>query len=177
MADQLAFTIPFRTYGMTTAIPLTIEARAPDTLESLLSPIHDKWIEQVGALLAPAMVPHANFWERWGAVRYLIDRFEDRFRLECALVDSLGGWLSRSEVVRLSTIRAALERIRSDLIVLGRRRGTAMVVAAFAREILDQAKLWCVELELTTRNLRRDDLTEESERLLERLETAASLDL
>jgi hypothetical protein len=162
---------------MTATLPLTIEARASDTLDSLLSPIHDRWVEQVGQVLAPVMVPQAKFWERWGAVRYLIDQFEDRFRLECALVDSLAGRLTPTAVVRLSTIRATLERTRTDLIPLGRRRGTAMIVSAFAQKIFDQVKLWCAELEFATRRLRQDDLTEESERLLEHLEIAASLDL
>ncbi|HEY7636290.1 MAG TPA: hypothetical protein VH763_12125 [Gemmatimonadales bacterium] len=161
---------------MSAAIPLAIEPRADDTLDVILSPIHDRWIEQIGTLLAPAMVPQAPFWERWGAVRYLIDQFEGRFRMECALMDSLASWLSRSEFVRLSTIRAVLERTRVDLIALGRRRGTAMVVAAFAREILEQAQLWCAELEFATRNLHRSELSPESERLIKHLELAASLD-
>jgi hypothetical protein len=90
-------------------------------------------------------------------------------------MDSLGGWLSRAEFVRLSTIRAVLERTRTDLITLGRRRGTGMVVAAFAEEILNHTKLWCAQLELVTRNLRRYELSPESDRVVEQLEVAASL--
>jgi hypothetical protein len=161
---------------MTATAALTVATRADDTLDVVLSPVHDRWIEQMNRLLAPAMVPQATFWDRWGAVRYLIDQFEDRFRLECALMDSLAGWLSRSEFVHLSTIRAVLERTRTDLIALGRRRGTGMVVAAFAEEILNQAKLWCAQLELATRNLRRCELSAESQRVVEHLEMAASLD-
>lgn len=162
---------------MSATIPFSIQARADDTLEAMLSPVHDRWIEQLEQVLAPAIAPKASFWERWGVVRYLVDQFESRFRLECALVDSLGGWLSRSEVVRLSTIRAVLERTLTELAVLGRRRGTAMVVAAFTQEILDQAKLWCAHLELATSNLHRFELSPESERVVEQLEMAASLDL
>jgi hypothetical protein len=161
---------------MSATIPVTLEARAEDMLETVLSPIHDRWIEQVDQLLAPAMEPQAGFWERWGAVRYLIDQFEDRFRLECALVDSLAGWLTRTEFVRLATIRAELEHTRTDLIALGRRRGTAVLVAAFARDVLKQAELWCAQLEFATRNLRQCELRPESKRLVEQLETAASLD-
>jgi hypothetical protein len=162
---------------MSATIPFTIEARAGDTLGTLLSPIHDRWIEQVGVLLSPAMVPQADLWERWGAVRYLIDRFEDRFRMECALVDSLTGRLSRTAVVQLNNIRTCIERTRRDLITLGRRRGTAMVVSAFTENIFDQAKLWCAELEFATSKLRWTELPAKTQCLVEHLEMAASLDL
>jgi hypothetical protein len=162
---------------MTATMSFPIEARRSDTLEALLAPIHDRWIEQVGRVLAPAIVPRANFWERWGAVRYLIDQFEDRFRLECALVDSLAAGLSRTAIVRLGIIRARLERTRTNLIALGRRRGTAFVVSAFAQEIFEQAKLWCAELEFATKDLGLEDLSSSSQDMLDHLKTVARLDL
>jgi hypothetical protein len=162
---------------MSAAIPLTAEIRAFDTLESLLSPIHDLWIEEVERVLAPVMAPHASFWERWSAVRYLTDQFEDRFRLEYSLTDSSDGLLKPKMVSRLDSTRTALEFIRVQLIASGRRRGTSGVVAGLAGKLLQQAKLWCAQLEFAMREVRRDDLSRESRRLLEHLETAAGLGL
>ena len=159
------------------AIPLNIETRAPDTLESLLSPIHDLWIEQIERLLAPAMAPRAEFWERWSVVRYLTDQFEGRFRLEYALADSLDGLLRPELVSRLESTRRALEFVRAQLVTVGRRRGTSGVTAGLAGKLLERAKLWCAQLEFATRDIRREELSPESGRLLEHLEAAAGLGL
>jgi len=159
------------------AIPLSIEARAPETLESLLSPIHDLWIEELERLLAPVMAPRADFWERWSAVRYLTDQFEAHFRLEYALADTLDGLLKPEVVSRLDATRRALEFIRTQLVDVGRRRGTSDVAAGLAGKLLEQAQLWCAELEFASGHVRRDELSPESRRLLEHLEATAGLGL
>lgn len=162
---------------MSAGIPLMVEAQQVDSLETILAPIHDQWIAQVGQMLAPALAPRATFWERWGVVRYLTDRFDNRFRLECALIDGLNGLLSPEAAGRLNSTRVALESIRARIACLGRRRGTGGVVAGFAGRLIEQLKLWCAQVEFATRPLSHEDLDQESHRLLERLKAAAGLGL
>lgn len=151
-----------------------VDARS---VNATLSLVHDQWMERIARLLAPPASPRATFWERWGAVRFLSDQFEDRFRLECDLAESLAGQLSPSVRVRLHGARAAVERSRSDLMAAGRRRGTAAQVALLCRRFLDQARRWCATLELATAGLAIGDLPPESRTMLARLRTAAGLGL
>jgi hypothetical protein len=123
------------------------------------------------------MVARAGFWERWGAVRYLADEFEARFRAECALVDSLEPLLDASSVGRLANARKALESTRAELMALGRRRGTAGPVAILARRFLDQLEYWCAGIELATSRLICSDLSEERRQAVAHLEGMAAVGL
>jgi hypothetical protein len=147
------------------------------SVPTTLSLVHDQWMERIARLLAPAMSPRATFWERWGAVRFLADQFEDRFRLEVELADSLAEQLPPSVRVRLRAARVAVERSRGDLMAAGRRRGTGAQVALLSRRFLDQARRWCATLELATGGIVAEDLAPESRTLLARLRTAAGLGL
>jgi len=162
---------------MTSTLAPAFDAPPAEPLSAVLSRIHDHWVDRVGRFLAPAMVPRANFWERWGSVRYLADEFEDRFRAQCAVVDSLGLLLGPSALDRLAMARKRLEATRAELTTLGRRRGTAGPVAVLARRLLDQVRLWCVELELATSRLTTGDLPDEAREVIAHLEAVAGLGL
>lgn len=162
---------------MTATLTPQVERADTPAVTTTLSLVHDQWMERIARLLAPAMSPRATFWERWGAVRFLSDQFEDRFRLEAELAENLGELLTPSVRVRLRGARVALERSRGDLMAVGRRRGTGAQVALLARRFLDQARRWCATLELATAGLDAGDLPVESRTLLARLRTAAGLGL
>ena len=162
---------------MTPTLAPALDAPSAEPLSAILSPIHDCWVERVARFLAPAMMTRASFWERWGAVRYLADEFEARFRAQCALVDSLEPLLHASSVGRLASARKALESTRAELIARGRRRGTAGPVAVLARRFLDQLECWCAGIELATSRLICSDLSEESRQALAHLERMAAVGL
>ena len=63
--------------------------QAEETLDAVLGPTHDAWIEEVRQLLVPATTPVAPFWDRWSVVRHLDDQFLARFRVERALLSEL----------------------------------------------------------------------------------------
>jgi hypothetical protein len=162
---------------MTPTLAPALDASPAEALSAILSPIHDCWVERVARSLAPAMMTRASFWERWGAVRYLADEFEARFRAQCTLVDSLEPLLDASAFGRLATARKALQSTRAELIALGRRRGTAGPVAVLARRFLDQLECWCAGFELATSQLTGRDLSEESRQAVAHLEEMAALGL
>lgn len=139
------------------------------TLEAALAPIHDRWIERLAHVLAPALVPRASFWERWGATRFLTDQFESRFALQCALAESLAGIMDPTARARLDAGRQEIDRLRDRLVAAGRRRGTAGPVAMLARQLIEQTRLWCAELETATSHIAVDSVPEDSRDLLERL--------
>jgi hypothetical protein len=162
---------------MTSTLVPALHAPPAEPLSAVLSPIHDCWVERVDRFLTPATVTRAGFWERWGAVRYLADEFEARFRAQCALVDSLEPLLDASSLGRLTTARKALESTRAELIARGRRRGTAGPVAILARRFIDQLEYWCAGIELATSHLIRSDLSEESRQAVAHLEGMAAVGL
>jgi hypothetical protein len=162
---------------MTATLIPHVERAGAGSVTTALSLVHDQWMERIARLLAPATSPRATFWERWGAVRFLSDQFEDRFRLEAELAETLAERLAPSVRIRLRAARMALERARGDLMAAGRRRGTAVEVALLVRRFLDQTRRWCATLELAARGLAADELTPESRTLLARLRTAAGLGL
>lgn len=162
---------------MTGTVTPLFERTDTRSVSTTLSLAHDQWMERTARLLAPATRPRASFWERWGAVRFLCDQFAVRFRLERDLAESLAPLLAGSARARLAAAGTAVERTRGELIVIGRRRGTAAEVALLAHRLLDQTRRWCATLEIATAGILAEDLSEVSRELLGRLRTAAGLGL
>lgn len=161
---------------MTATLAPPFEAVGTESVADSLTRVHDHWMERIARLLAPATMPRATFWDRWAAVRFLADQFEDRFRLELELVESLASRLTPSTRARLAAARAGLDRTRAELMAAGRRQGRAAEVVLLARRFLDQTRRWCASLELATASMHPDDLPERSQELLARLRATAGLD-
>jgi hypothetical protein len=156
-------------------ISTTSATHSARTIGSVLAIIHEDWIKQVSAFLAPAMEPHADLWSRWGAARFLGDQFGDRFRLECAFADALDGVVSPEAEIRLTAARDDIERTSEDLMAAGRRQDTPTLTAILARRFIEEVARWCVELELATAQLAPADLSVAARRLLARLRVADAL--
>jgi hypothetical protein len=146
------------------------------TLASVLGPIHDYWISQTRRTVKPVLSRDASFWDRWTAVRYLDDQFDDHYRREVALVGSLVPLLPPAVAGRLTTLTETLDQSRTQLDRVGRRRGVARAVSVVAREFLDLFQLWCAEVEAAVGGLLRDNLPERSQQLLAALEAAAAVE-
>ena len=139
-------------------------------LEEALRPVHNAWIAEARCFLEPALETGADFWTRWGSVRYLDDDFRERYRRERALVEELHSFLPPAEAVRLMQGADRIFQLRLELDRVGRRRGTSSEVAAATRDLLTQLGVWCAEIELATAGLTRESLTPEGAVLLEQLE-------
>jgi hypothetical protein len=170
---DLVLTSPFQEIVMATACVLTRGSVRVETLDSVLAPIHDRWIERLARVLAPAMETGSDRWERWGVVRFLADQFEVWFRFECALAESLAGILEPAAAAALTSARERLEETRVELMTAGRRYGTASQVAALSRRLLEQAQRWCAALEFATVRLTLADLPEAGRELLDHIEAVA----
>ena len=160
-----------------TATLMPVERVDAESLTTTLTRSHDQWMERIARVLAPATFPHASFWDRWGAVRFLADEYEIHFRMESELVESLGDRLTPSARARLTAAARAVGQTRAELIAAGRRRGTGPEVALLARRFLDQARRWCATLEMATATLSASELSAWSRAILARLEERTRLEL
>lgn len=153
---------------VTTAASTAVQA--DETLDLVLSPTHDAWVEEARQLLVPAATPDAPFWDRWSVVRYLNDQFLERFKVERALVSEIRPFVTIHEMDRLEAGGERVARLHLALDRIGRRRGTAAEFAAMTTEFLKALELWCAEIELAGGRVHRDTLPVEARRMLEQLE-------
>ncbi len=145
------------------------------TVESVLAPIHDRWLNEIRRFLDPATSSTAGFWDRWTAIRYLADQFRDHFKLERALLVSVASLLPAADARRLTGQASEVERMLSGLDCVGRRRGTGQVVAEEAHRLIEEIAVWCAELELATSGLRCDALPAEASRVLEHVTSSGAV--
>jgi hypothetical protein len=164
---------PFQGIVMAAACVHTRGSIRVETLDSVLAPIHDRWVERITRVLAPVMEARADFWERWGVVRFLGDQFESWFRFECALAESLAGVLEPNAAAALASARERLEETHGRLMAAGRQLDTAGLFAALSRRLLEQAQRWCAALEFATVRLTLADLSEAGRELLHHIESVA----
>jgi hypothetical protein len=149
-------------------------ASSPDeTLDALLGPTHDAWIDEAGQLLMPPTPPHADAWDRWAAIRYLNEGLVNRLRSERGLVRELRSFLTLREAVNLGAREEQVGRLALALDRVARRRGSTAEFAAVAVEFLTALSMWCAEIELAGRHVRFDSLPSETQRKLELFEVRA----
>jgi hypothetical protein len=152
---------------------MTPTVRTTATVGDVLGTVHETWMEEVATFLVPALSEEADFWSRWGVVRFLGDQFGERFRLECALVEALDPLLPEGVSRKLAAARGEIERIVEELMIVGRRRATGPLTARLIRRFMDKLALWCVEVELATSGIEVDELSPEPSRLLTSLQAHA----
>jgi hypothetical protein len=145
------------------------------TVGSYLAPIHARWLAEVSRNVLPACQPRGGFWPRWGAVRYLADRFDREYGLEGELLDGLIDEIEPRAVRRLTEGRQALEILRRDLDWIGRRRGTGIATAAIAGVFLQTLRRWCIELERALWALPLKEAPRHTAALLARLDRIAAV--
>ena len=166
---------PHRPAAADAPVPARSPGRGAATVGSHLAPIHARWLTEVWRNLLPACSPPAGFWPRWGAVRYLADRFDRDFGLEGELLDGLIGEVEPGAAQRLTEGRQALELLRRDLDWIGRRRGTGIPTAAIAGAFLQTLRRWCVELERAMSSLPLEEATPQTAALLAELDRISSV--
>lgn len=144
----------------------------PPALDTVLSPLHDAWVEEARRFLEPAATASPPFWDRWSVVRYLNDQFQARYALERALLEELRPFLQAHHLDAIAAGEERVARLRLGLDRIGRRRGTAAEFAHLTGEFLTALELWCAEIELAVGHIEPGDLPEEGARILARLESA-----
>jgi hypothetical protein len=159
------------------ASPVYIESAADETLDTVLAPSHDVWIEEARNLLASASSPGAPDEERWSVVRWLNDRFLRRFLAERALMNELRPHLTVREDEMIGTGEDRIAQIRLVLDRLARRRGSAAEFAALAQGLIQALEMWCAECELALRRIHCRYLSRHARRLLEEVKAASGLPL
>jgi hypothetical protein len=154
----------FRTTPLNVAPPLSAKLRD----------IHRRWMDESSEWLGPTLVPDADFWNGWSAVRYINDQFDRQYRRECALIAAIIPLLRPSDAFILCATTVVLERTRRDLDQLGRRQGMTEVVAALAYRFLKLLRTWFAEIERVTEELTLDELPLDGRRALAQLRATAA---
>jgi hypothetical protein len=160
----------------TVASPAYVGA-ADETLDAVLAPAHDAWIEEARHLLTPASAPGAPAWERWPVVRWLNDQFLRRFLAERALMNELRPHLTVREDEMIGGGEDRIAQLRLGLDRLARRNGGAAEFTALAQGFMQALEMWCAETELAARRIHCRYLSRDARRLLEEVEAASSVQL
>lgn len=141
------------------------------SLDAVLSPMHDGWVEEVRRFLVPATTPDAPFWDRWSAVRYLNDQFLAHFTMQRTLLAELRPLTQPHHLDGIDAGAERVARLRLGLDRIGRRRGTAAEFALMADELLAALEQWCAEIELAVRHVDAEHLPDNVARILAHLES------
>jgi hypothetical protein len=152
---------------------MTLAIAPEERLDAVLAPAHDAWVEEARQVLSPALKAGAESWERWPAVRWLNERFLQRFLTERAWLNELRPMLSRREEEMLTDGEDRIARLRLELDRLARRRGSAADFAAMAREFLGALELWCAEHELAVQRIQYQALSHHAQRVLQAVDGRA----
>jgi len=150
--------------------PAVRTPQAEQTLDVVLGPSHDAWMAEAHQLLVPAARPTAPFCNRWTVIRYLSDRFPRRLRIERALVSGLRLFVTGAEVDALEAEGDRLTGLHLELDRIGRRSDTAAEFATTMAELLSALEIWCLDVERVGRQVPRAVVSEEMQRMLDRLD-------
>jgi hypothetical protein len=144
--------------------------RIDETLEAILAPTHDQWIEEVRRQLLPVTTRGAAHWDRWWTVRYLNEGFLGRFRVECTLLRELKPLVTGHEAHMLEAGGEEVARLHLALERISRGYPTAAEFAATSAEFLRALELWCAEVELSCTSIPLSALPAEARRALKQLD-------
>jgi hypothetical protein len=158
-----------------TAGPVTLASTREESLDHALRPVHDAWLAEARRFLEPSFDTSADFWSRWGGVRYLADEFLDRLRVARALVRELRPFVAPEVSARLERGGQEIVRVRLELDRIGRRRGSAVEFAGGSQRLLTELGVWFAEIELAATVVARDVLPPEAAALLAQLEALLPL--
>jgi hypothetical protein len=139
------------------------------TLGKALGFAHERWLAGVRAALAPALLDESTRWDRWTAVRYLRDRFTARLEQERRFVRGIPG-LDRAVLAQIEAGCEALERLRAQVDLAGRRRHTGGVVMLLLTNFLERLNDWCAAVEHAVATIPRTTLPPDALELLADLE-------
>jgi hypothetical protein len=151
----------------------TVAGPVVASLAEALGPIHERWIDEARRCLSPVPRGRAGFWDCWGIVGYLDDRFLAQYQRERALVEEMQPYLPSDEVERLRLGAFEISTLRQEAGKWGRRRGATLQVAAAARQLLERLPLWCAEIELAATRISRLSLGPEGARLLAQMQATS----
>ena len=167
-----------REVAMSAAAACAIDVGSIDeTLDAVLAPTPDAWIEEARGLLAAAAAPGAPQWERWPVVRWLNEEFLHRFLAERALVNELRPHLTVREDEMIGVGEDRIAQIRLVLDRLARRRGSTAEFTALAEGFMQALEMWCAEIELAARRIHCRYLSRDARRLLHEVEDASAVQL
>jgi hypothetical protein len=146
-----------------------------ETLDAVLAPTHDAWVNEARHLLGSASAPGAPDWKRWTTVRWLNDQFLRWFLAEWALLNELRPHLTIREDEMIGAGEEQIAQIRVALDRVARRRGSAAEFTALAQRFLQALEMWCAECELAARRIHCRYLSRDARRLLEDVEAASGV--
>jgi hypothetical protein len=118
-----------------------------DTLVAGLQHAHWEWRKEVEDALTHVRKPEAGLWERWAAVRYLMDQFAPRLDREVHILISLADRLPAGQGGHVWALGELLQFLCRHLCELGAMPQCGPAFADAVTKTIRALDFWCVEVE------------------------------
>lgn len=148
---------------MTQPVPdVELDLARECTLLPILRILHDRWIADVRAELAPALRPAASPWERFAAIRYLDTVFRLRLRRESDAIDAVAGLVAPRQGTTLLATAQLLDLLRVEIGDLSQQAASDLLVPPLLHALVQQLEHWCADVEVAFGWMRRDTMAPEA---------------
>jgi hypothetical protein len=108
---------------------------------------HWEWRKEVGEALARVRMPEAGVWERWAAVRYLMDDFGPRLDREAHILTGMADRLPAEYSGRVWALGELLQFLCHHLCELGAMPQCGAAFADAVTKLIRALDCWCAEVE------------------------------
>ncbi len=140
-----------------------------DALVAALQHAHWEWRKEVGEALARVRMPEAGVWERWAAVRYLMDDFAPRLDREAHILTSLADRLPAEHSGRVWALGELIQFLCHHLCELGAMPQCGPAFADAVTKLIRGFDFWCAEVERALEAAEAGGLVPETIRELQEL--------
>jgi hypothetical protein len=117
------------------------------TLVAALQHAHWEWRKEVGDALIHVRMPEAGLWERWAAVRYLMDQFAPRLDREVHILTGLADRLPADQGGHVWALGELLQFLCHHLCELGAMPQCGPAFADAVTKLIRALDFWCAEVE------------------------------
>jgi len=117
------------------------------TLVAALQHAHGEWRKEVGEALARVGMPEAGVWERWAAVRYLMDDFGPRLDREAHILIDMADRLPAEHSGRVWALGELIQFLCHHLCELGAMPQCGPAFADAVTKLIRAFDFWCAEVE------------------------------
>ncbi len=116
-------------------------------LVGALQRAHREWRKEVGEALARVRMPEAGVWERWAAVRYLMDDFGPRLDREAHILTGMADRLLAEYSGHVWALGELLQFLCYHLCELGPMPQCGPAFADAVTKLIRALDFWCAEVE------------------------------
>jgi hypothetical protein len=129
-----------------------------------LQDAHWDWRKEVEDALDHVRMPETGVWERWAAVRYLMDQFLPRLERETQVLTRMADQLPDAQSGHIWALDELLQFLCRHLCELGTMPQCGPAFAEGVTKLLRALHFWCAEVDEAIRMVEQDELGPEATR-------------